>query len=152
VTALYRLLTHINQCPQSITDSTNRFLATDSNTGTITVSLNYTLQISHKVFSSQPDFQLSTHGTVTDSFLHSSVQNWLGCPSFLPYNISARTNRKHSSPILVGPCLALRCVTTVLMWATEKTALLLLRACMLRALPSNDRCLQSHRFARCYTP
>jgi hypothetical protein len=34
-------------CPQSITVSTSRFLAKDFNTGTFTVSLNYTLQISH---------------------------------------------------------------------------------------------------------
>jgi hypothetical protein len=33
--------------PQSITVSTSRFLATDFNTVTITVSLKYTLQISH---------------------------------------------------------------------------------------------------------
>jgi hypothetical protein len=50
--------------------STIRFLATDFNTGTTTVSLNYTLQISpyyntHKVFSSQPSLQL--HGTALNS-------------------------------------------------------------------------------------
>jgi hypothetical protein len=49
----------------SITVSTSRFLATDFNTGTITVSLNHTLQISlyystYNVFYSQPDFQLSS--------------------------------------------------------------------------------------------
>jgi hypothetical protein len=43
----------------------SRFLVTDFNRGTITISLNHTLQISlyystHKFFSSQPDFQLST--------------------------------------------------------------------------------------------
>jgi hypothetical protein len=53
-------------CPQSITVSTIRFLATDFNTGTIRVSLNYTLQISlyystRKVFSSLPDCQLTTN-------------------------------------------------------------------------------------------
>jgi hypothetical protein len=57
------LHTHTHYCPQSVTLSTSRFLVTDFNTGTITVSLNYTLQISwyhstHKVSSSQPDFQL----------------------------------------------------------------------------------------------
>jgi hypothetical protein len=45
--------------------STIRFLATDFNTGTIKVSLNHTLHISLyystcKIFSSLPDFQLST--------------------------------------------------------------------------------------------
>jgi hypothetical protein len=44
---------------------TSHVLATDFNTGTTTVSLNYTLQISqycstYKVFSSQPDCQLSS--------------------------------------------------------------------------------------------
>jgi hypothetical protein len=46
-----------HQCPQSITVSTSCFLATDFNTGTITVSLNHTYS-THKVFPSQPDFQL----------------------------------------------------------------------------------------------
>jgi hypothetical protein len=32
-------------------------------------------------------------------------------------------------------------------WTTQKTLLLLLRACMLQALRSNGRCLQSHRLA-----
>jgi hypothetical protein len=40
--------------------STRRFLATDFNTGTATVSLNYTFKMSYKFFSSQPDFQIST--------------------------------------------------------------------------------------------
>jgi hypothetical protein len=53
--------THL--CPQS--GSIISFLATDFNTGTTTVSLNYTLQISlyystRKFFSSQPDCQLSS--------------------------------------------------------------------------------------------
>jgi hypothetical protein len=43
----------------STTVSTSRFLATYFNTGTITASLNYTLQITRKVFFSQPDFQLT---------------------------------------------------------------------------------------------
>jgi hypothetical protein len=47
------------KCPQSIIVSTNRFLATDFNTGCVTVSLNYTFQISH-----------------IKSFLHSWTFNW----------------------------------------------------------------------------
>jgi hypothetical protein len=47
VSTLYRSLAHIDQCLQSITVSTSRFLATDFNTRIIIVSLNYTLQISH---------------------------------------------------------------------------------------------------------
>jgi galactitol-specific phosphotransferase system IIC component len=51
--------------PQSITVSTIRFLATDFNTGTITVSLNHILQLSlsyvtHKDFSSLLDIQNDT--------------------------------------------------------------------------------------------
>jgi hypothetical protein len=46
-TTLDRSLTHTDSCPQSITVSTSRLLAKDFNTGTVTVSLNYTLQISH---------------------------------------------------------------------------------------------------------
>jgi hypothetical protein len=52
VTTIYRSLSsHTDYCPQPITVSTNRFLATDFNTGTITISLNYTLKISHTQFS-----------------------------------------------------------------------------------------------------
>jgi hypothetical protein len=40
-----------------------------------------------------------------------------------------------------------RCPETAVARATENTILLLLRACMLRALPSNGRCLKSHRLA-----
>jgi hypothetical protein len=47
VTTLYRSLTHTDWCHESIIVSTSRFLATDFNTGTVKVSLNYTLQISH---------------------------------------------------------------------------------------------------------
>jgi hypothetical protein len=67
VTALYISLTthtHTVLYPQCITVSTCRFLATDFNTGTITLSLNYTLpSITHEVFSSQPEFQMRTHAT-----------------------------------------------------------------------------------------
>jgi hypothetical protein len=38
---------HTDWCPPSITVSTSRSLTTDFNTVTITISLNYTLQISH---------------------------------------------------------------------------------------------------------
>jgi hypothetical protein len=55
VTAIYRSLTHTDLCPQSITVSTSRFLATDFNKGTITLSL----QISH-----------------IKSSLHSPTFNW----------------------------------------------------------------------------
>jgi hypothetical protein len=62
VTTLYRSLTHTDKCPQSITFSINRFLATDFNTESMYNSLTelHTPDITHKVFSSQPDFQLST--------------------------------------------------------------------------------------------
>jgi hypothetical protein len=46
VTAIYTSLTNTGYCPQSITLSTSRLLATDFNTGTITVSLN----ITHEAF------------------------------------------------------------------------------------------------------
>jgi hypothetical protein len=48
---------------QSIRVSTRRYLTTDFNTGTVTVSLNYTLQITHKIFSSKRDFQWSSLAT-----------------------------------------------------------------------------------------
>jgi hypothetical protein len=61
VTTLYRSLTHTDYCPQSITVSTSRFMATDFNTVTITVSVNYTLQILHiKSSLHSRTFQLST--------------------------------------------------------------------------------------------
>jgi hypothetical protein len=43
------------------------------------------------------------------------------------------------------PC---RCIAKVNARITENTVLLLFHACMLWALPSNVRCLQSHRLAR----
>jgi hypothetical protein len=55
--------------------STIRFLAKDINTGTITVSLSYTLQISlyygtRKVFSSEPDCQLSPNSLAPFFYYH----------------------------------------------------------------------------------
>jgi hypothetical protein len=83
---------YTHYCPQSITVSTSRFLATDFNTGTVTVSLNYTLQITHKVFS-QLDLQLST--LATNSFLHSLPYRIELCLTLCPtYNISAQTTYK----------------------------------------------------------
>jgi hypothetical protein len=60
VTTFYRSLTHRDWCPKSITVSTSCFLATDFNIGTITVLLNYTLQILH-----------------IKSSLHSRTFNWV---------------------------------------------------------------------------
>jgi hypothetical protein len=56
--ARFTIQCYTHQRPQSITVSTSHFLATDFKAGTITVSLNYKLQISlycstHEVFSSQ---------------------------------------------------------------------------------------------------
>jgi hypothetical protein len=106
----------------------------------------HTPDITHKVFSSQPDFQLRTLATITDSFLQTSVQNWLGCPN-LDYNISARSSRKYSSPILVQTCLPHRCLATLVSRTTESTSLLFLRSCMLWALRRNGGRLHSHRLA-----
>jgi hypothetical protein len=62
-------------------------------------------------------------------------------------------HRKHRSPIVVfvsvaaGTCLQSRFLETDTARTTEITVLLLLRVCMLRALLSNGRCLQSHCLA-----
>jgi hypothetical protein len=85
VTTLYRSLTHIDQCPQSIRVSTGHFLATDFSTGTIIISLNYILQISHIESSLQGRtfnwalLQLTRgHFTSTSlSSLHRLTINWL---------------------------------------------------------------------------
>jgi hypothetical protein len=53
IITLYISLTHRTSVLGQLI-STSRFLATDFNTGTTTVSLTYTLQISHTVFFSQP--------------------------------------------------------------------------------------------------
>jgi hypothetical protein len=58
ISALYSSLLHTLV---SITVSTSRFLATDFNTGTITVLLNYTLQVLH--------IQSSLHSQTFDSAL-----------------------------------------------------------------------------------
>jgi hypothetical protein len=71
----------------------------------------------------------------------------------LPRNGGGEDYRKHRSSIVAfvfvatGTCLLSCCPETVAARTTENTVLLLLRACMLRALPSNGRCLQSNRLA-----
>jgi hypothetical protein len=72
VTTLYRSLTHRDYCPHSITVSSSPFLATDFNTGTVTLSLNYTLQMSH-----------------IKSSLYSRTFNW----EFLQLTICPKTSR-----------------------------------------------------------
>jgi hypothetical protein len=62
-------------------------------------------------------------------------------------------HRKHHSPLVAlmsvaaGTCLPNRCSETAAAWTTESTVFSLFLACMLWALPSNGRCLQSHRLA-----
>jgi hypothetical protein len=85
-TTFYRSLTHTDQCPQSITVSTRRFLTTDFNTGIITVSLSYTLQISHINFSSQPSVQNFTELSL--------FTNWIVVIIFLITTLH-EPNRKH---------------------------------------------------------
>jgi hypothetical protein len=87
--------------PQSVIVSTSRLLATDFNTGTITVFLNYTLQISHI------NPSLLSRTLATNSFLHS-----------LPYRTELSTN--------FVPCLQHLGMDNI-----ENTVLLLLRSCAL---------------------
>jgi hypothetical protein len=99
VTTLYRWLTHTGSCPQSVAVSTSRFLATDFNTQCVTVSLNYTLQISH-----------------LKSSLHSQTFNWAvlqptSCPRPSQLFYLARPHRKQHSSVAVPVlllCLLLR--------------------------------------------
>jgi hypothetical protein len=128
-------------CRQSIPVSTSRFLATDFNTGTITVSLNYTLQISHIRC-------LHRRTVATNTFLHSlpssqppvqnRTDNCMSRPNCLQNNSSARTAQKTATPLY--------CCRGVFSGPLHRNglgadhienAILLLRACMLRTLPSN---------------
>jgi hypothetical protein len=120
-------LTVIPNSVLSLLVSTSRFLATDFNTGPIAISLNYTLQISrhystHKVFSSQPEFQLSTD-------LLPSRLNFFDCHikrlNYPRYIASRRPQQKtpfpKNFPIVIEACLPRRCI--------EMVVLLLLGAC-----------------------
>jgi hypothetical protein len=144
MTIIYRSLTHTDYSPQSVTVSTSRFLATDFNTGTVIGSLNYTIQISY--------IQSSSHGRTfaTDAFLQSlpyrteiSTSNCVDCPSFLQDNSSVRATQK------TQPLYWCRYVFTTPLHSNGRAAdhieniVRLLRACMLRSLPSNDHCLHS---------
>jgi hypothetical protein len=63
-------------------------------------------------------------------------------PLITPRHVPHRT---HNPSIIIGPCSPRRCIGMVVAWTTENTAFVLLRACMLRLLPSN--CVQSYRLA-----
>jgi hypothetical protein len=103
---------------------TNRSLATASNNGNFSASR-------VQVLSSQPPLQNSVHCSVLIIISRHG------------------SHRKHRSStisfvsVAVGTCLPIRCPETAAARATEYTVPLLLRACVLRALHSNDRCLQS---------
>jgi hypothetical protein len=81
--------------------------------------------------------------------LHAELNSTWLCPLLITYQQGP--HRKHRSSIIAfvsvaaGTCLRSRCPETAASRTTENTVLLLLLAYMLRALPSNDRCLQSHR-------
>jgi hypothetical protein len=74
------------------------------------------------------------------------VENWTWCPSCLGCNISARTNRNPRFQQYLDGCMRIclpnRCLETAVKRTSENTTLLLLRM-----LPSNGCCLQSHRLA-----
>jgi hypothetical protein len=64
VTTLYGSLTRTDKCPQSVTVSTSRFLTTNCKTAIYNILAELHAQnIAYKVFSSQPNFQLSTPAT-----------------------------------------------------------------------------------------
>jgi hypothetical protein len=99
------------------------FLATDFNTGTITVSLNYTPRIwryysTRKVFSSQRDCQLDSAPS-SQTFLQSSTVDSLliwNCRTRLPITNRThfittlhRPNRQHCSQQFLYCCLCIRC-------------------------------------------
>jgi hypothetical protein len=111
---------------RSVVVCTSRFLATDFNTGTITASLNHTLQISHiKPFFHSRTFNWALlnltrcHFTPTPGVL---FPYQLSSKPRLPYKLSARTTQK--SPFLscctivafmsvaAGTCLPSRCLET----------------------------------------
>jgi hypothetical protein len=102
-TILYRSLTHTDQCPQSITVSTSRFLAKASRSGDSLASCTQVLlsqtpvqnsstgnstncfpgwwlfHTNLQVFSSQADFQLTTNywtHSLTNQLLHVTSLNW----------------------------------------------------------------------------
>jgi hypothetical protein len=138
VTTLYRSRTHAQTSVLGLLVSTNCFLETNFNTGTIIVSLNHTLQISHIKFS------LYSHTLAANSFLHSllyrtefSIDNCLGHPNCLQDNSSAHSMQK------TQPLYCCWGFFTMPLHRNghgidhiENTILLLLCACMLRALPS----------------
>jgi hypothetical protein len=121
-------------------------MVTDINTGTTRVSLNYTFQISHK--------KSSFHGRIptTNSFLHSipyrtlSQLNWVA-PIMFKITPRHGLRRQHSPSIVVEVSLWRRYIAAVATRTTGNAGLLLLRARILRALPNNYLCLQSHRLA-----
>jgi hypothetical protein len=132
-------ITDTNLCLQPVTVSASRFLAVDFNTGTIKVSLNYAIQIPHI----KSSFRSRT--LAPNYFLHSlphrNLVHKLGHPDCLQDNISAGTAQKTQPLYWCRGVLPRRCIVA------ENAVFLLFRACMLRALPSNGHCFQSHRIA-----
>jgi hypothetical protein len=118
-TTLYISLTHTDWYPQSITVSITRFLVTDFNTGTKTSSLKYASKIlrcynTHKVFSSQPDFQLSTDLLTSQSSSTAASRDSLSSSRYIA---SGRHQRKtpfpNNSSVVTEVCLPHRCIETV---------------------------------------
>jgi hypothetical protein len=92
--------------------STSRLLPTDVNTGTITVSLNYTLQISlhnstHKFSSSPTDYQLSSKTCLA---YNSSTQNTHKTPFLCCCAIVAFVS------VATGTCFPSHCLETALVY------------------------------------
>jgi hypothetical protein len=131
VITLYGSLTHTDYCPQSIIVSTSRFLATDFNTGTITVSLNYT--------PIRPSFtaallQLTLYFTASRTELHWTDSSGTRlpilkqvCPLLMIFRHGPHTKFRSSIVAFVsvaaGTCLPSRCPETVAVRNTQKTHL-----------------------------
>jgi uncharacterized membrane protein len=120
VNTIYRSLTHTDQCPQSITVSTSRFLATVFNTGYNSLTELHT-QVSH-IKSSLDNRTFNwvlLQLTLLFTASRTELPNWL-C------NISARTTYKQPVSninyivvcifIAAGTCLPSRCSETFIVY------------------------------------
>jgi hypothetical protein len=114
------------------------------NTGTITVSLNYTFQIS-RIMSSFHCRTLLTNSFFTASRTGLHWTHWVAPTVFLITTLyrSKRNRRFQQYSIVVGVF-----TNPLPRNGLHNHFVLLLLSCILRALPSNGRCLQQ----RVYTP
>jgi hypothetical protein len=144
-TTLYNSLIHKEQCPQPITVSTSRFLSTDLTQWRFFAFRGHAIArwLRLHTWTQSAIFSASLAEPNSRLTAHLKLRNWTADSQLIsclqPFCAALTENTVYNNtPIVVSVF-----TFPLLRNGLHNPVVLLLRACMLRTLPSNSRCLQS---------